>query len=510
MRSLIENRFGLLALVLVALLALYGVGAGTRPGPVPQAVPQPRKVPISSVTVVCPAPDGAEVGVVTPPDGQGPGTATITAAGGAGDGEGGKDDKDDKDGEGDGGGGDGGGGDGRDDGSDGGRVLDTLTTPGRLWQKKAPGGSGPVTVAATGSSAAGLEAAQTRRETSGGQRGLAGARCVEPAASTWMVGPGPAAADVTLYLTNADLAPAVVEILVHSGEGPVTAGTGNTFTLDPGESRALDLREMAPSSLVMAVQVRTVSGRVAAAARAVVDGGRGVDWLPAAAPPATRVVVPGIPGGGGKRELLVASPAETDTLVEVRALTSDGTYALKDRELVEVPAGSVTAVDLSDGIGGQPAALVLTSETPVVAGLVATGTGKKPDVAFTAGAAPIDLGSVVADNRTGKKKGSRLLLAAPETAGKVSVQVLPREGEAPEPFEVGVAAARVKEVELPDADGAFAVVVQPLPGSGPVYGGRVMDERLEDGLALTVQPLAAARVWAVVPPVGESVATVLP
>nr|BFE86690.1 hypothetical protein GCM10020093_092910 [Planobispora longispora] len=168
----------------------------------------------------------------------------------------------------------------------------------------------------------------------------------------------------------------------------------------------------------MAVEVRTGPGRVTAAARAVMRGGKGVDWLPAAAPPATRVVVPAVPGGGGGRELLVATPAEVDTLVEVKALTPDGTYALKGRELVEVPAGSVATVDLSEGVGGQPAALVLTSDTPIVAGVVATGTGKEPDVAFTAGTAPIDLGSVVADNRTGKKKSSRLLLAAPDTAAR--------------------------------------------------------------------------------------------
>jgi hypothetical protein len=488
-KSLIENRFGLLVLVLVALLALYGTAAATRPDrPAADgaaAASEPRRVPISSVTTVCPAPAETRVGVVTPPDGasDAPGTATVTAEGT---------------------------GDAGDAGDAGDKVLDTLDAPGRLWQQEVPAGSGPVTVTATGSSAAGLESAQTRRETSGGQRGLAGVRCVEPAASTWLVGPGPAAADVRLYLSNPDPARAVVEVLVYSGEGPVAGGTGSTIILKPGESRTVELKELAPSPLVMAVEVRTAAGRVTAAARAIMNGGRGVDWLPAAAAPATRVVVPGVPGGGGKRELLVASPAEVDTLVEVKVLTPDGTYALKGRELVDVPAGSVVSVDLSTGIGGQPAALVLTSETPIVAGLAVTGTGKKPDAAFTAGAAPIDLGSVVADNRTGGKRGSRLLLAAPETEGKVSVQVLPRSGDAPEAFELGVAASRVKEVKLPEMDGSFAVVVLPLPGSGPVYGARVMDERIKDGLALTVQPLAAARMWALVPPVTESVATVLP
>ncbi|GAA4222118.1 hypothetical protein FHR32_004183 [Streptosporangium album] len=471
MKSLIENRFSLLALVLVALLALYGVASATQPGAVARPAPGPQKVPVASVTAICPDPTQATVGVVTPPGGQGPGTTTVAT---------------------------------------GAKSLATLEVPGNLWQEKAPEKSGPLTVTSTGSMAAGLESEQTRRETSGKHRGLAGVRCVEPVASTWLVGPGPASADVTIHLTNADSAQAVAEILIYSGEGPVTGGSGGVLTLKPGESRTVKAGDLAPSPLVMAVEVRTSSGRVAAAARAVMNGGRGVDWLPVSAAPATRVVVPGIPGGGGRRELLVASVSESDTLVEVKALTPDGTYALKDRELVEVPAGSVATLDLSTGISGQPSALLLTSDTPIVAGLTVTGTGKKGDVAFTAGAAPIDLGSVVADNRTGKKQSSRLLLTAPDTAGKVSVQVLPRKGEAPEPFEVTVTASRTKEVKLPKVDGAFAVVVLPLPGSGPVYGGRVMEEHVKDGLLMTAQPLAAARLWALVPPITESVSAVLP
>jgi hypothetical protein len=54
------------------------------------------------------------------------------------------------------------------------------------------------------------------------------------------------------------------------------------------------------------------------------------------------------------------------------------------------------------------------------------------------------------------------------------------------------------------------VIVLPLPGSGPVYGGRVMDESVKGGLVLTAQPLAPARLWALVPPITESGATVLP
>ncbi|MEV7005701.1 DUF5719 family protein [Streptosporangium sp. NPDC051022] len=471
MKSLIENRFSLLALVLVALLALYGVASATQPRPLAKPAPGLRQVPVASVTAVCPDPGETTVGVVTPPGGQGPGGVRLVADG---------------------------------------KLLDAPQVPGNLRQEKVPAGSGPLVVTATGSMAAGLEASQTRRETSGTHRGLAGTRCVEPAASTWLIGPGPAAADVVLHLANPDLAQATVEVMVYAGEGPVVDDSGGLIVLQPGESRAIDLKKIAPSPLVMAVEVRTSSGRVTAAARAVMHGGRGVDWLPVSAPPATRVVVPGVPGGGGGRQLLVASTAETDTLVDIKALTPDGTYALKDKEVLEVPAQSVATLDLSTAVAGQPTALLLTSETPIVAGVVVTGEGKKTDVAFTAGAAPIDLGSVVADNRAGGDKGSRLVLTAPETAGKVSVRVLPREGTAPEPFEVDIPAGRTRQVSLPKADGAFAVLVLPVQGSGPVYGGRVMDERIKKGLALTVQPLAAARIWALVPPMTESVAAVLP
>ncbi|MFC3983937.1 DUF5719 family protein [Streptosporangium jomthongense] len=470
MKSLIENRFSLLALVLVALLALYGVASATRPAPEAEPAKGLRRVPVASVTVVCPDPGDTDAAVVTPPGGQDAGTATLVT---------------------------------------GDNTVTALRTPGTLWHEKIPAKSAPLVVTAKANMAAGLEASQTRRETSGRHRGLAGVRCVEPAADTWLVGPGPAAADVTLYLANPGLAQATVELTVYAGEGPVVSDSGDVITMKPGETRAIDLKDVAPSPLVMAVGVRTVSGRVTAAARAIMHGGKGVDWLPASAPPATRVVVPAVPGGGGTRQLLVASTAETDTLVEIKAITSDGTYALKGKEVLEVPAESVATLDLSNAVDDRSAALVLTSETPILAGVTVTGTGKKPDVAFTAGAAPIDLGSVVADNHTGGDKGARLVLSAPETAGKVSVRVLPRKGKAPEPFEVDIPAARTKQVSLPKVDGPFGVLVLPVEGSGPVYGGRVMDERIKKGLALTVQPLAAARVWALVPPTTESMGVVL-
>ncbi|MCT9928829.1 DUF5719 family protein [Planotetraspora sp. A-T 1434] len=519
MKGLIENRFGLLALVLVALAALYGVAYASRPAPVVHKPPQAVRAPVGSVTTVCPAPGGGRVSVVTPPGAQTPGAATVAEiqpptakpeaqptakpeAQPTGKPDGKKDDKSGK----------AGGSEVQSDGTTG-KPVATVRQPGVLWQQEITPGSEPLAIAATGSMAAGLETAQTAREKSGSQRGLAAVRCVEPGANAWFVGPGPAAADVTLYVTNVDAAPADVEIMIYSGEGPVLSDRGNGLVLQPGQHRAVKLRDLAPSPLVMAVEVSTASGRVAAAVKAVLGEGKGVDWLPIAAEPSTRVVVPGIPGTAGLRELYVTAPGEQDTVVQVKAVLKDGSYALKNKESVDVPAGSTATLDMSTGIGGQPAALVLSSDVPIVAGLKITGTGTSQDVAFTAGAPSIDLGSVVADARASRKQTSGLVLSAPFAAATVKIQFLPKEGPVPAPFDVQIPAARTKEITLkapPGSKAGFSVAVQPQPGSGPVYGGRVLTEATPQGLFITTQPLALARTWALVPPTKDSPSAVLP
>ncbi|MCK2221194.1 DUF5719 family protein [Actinomadura sp. ATCC 31491] len=342
-----------------------------------------------------------------------------------------------------------------------------------------------------------LEAGYTSRVTRGAARGLAGVRCTEPAPATWLLGPGPADASVVLHLVNADKAPALVDVQVHAPEGPVSGDKGVGLEIAPGGSRAIDLRTLAPSADIVAVSVTTVFGRVAVSARAVLESG-GVDWIPAAAAPATRVVVPGIPGGGGGRELVVAAPGETDATVRVRAVSEDAEYAMRGRESLDVPAGGVVAADVTTGLAASSAALVLTSDVPIVAGFVMTGTGEHQDVAFTAGTPSLELGSAVAANGA----GSRLVLTAVGTApGKVRVQVVPGKGAAGPALDVDVPANRTRSVRL-TARGDFAVVVTPV--AGEVYGGRVLEERRKDGLLLTAQPLAPARVWTLLPPLADT------
>ncbi|GAA1734616.1 DUF5719 family protein [Nonomuraea bangladeshensis] len=435
MRTFVENRYGLLAVVTVVLAALYGLAWITRPAPAAPASSAPRKVPVESVTAVCPGTKGEKVGVHLP----------------------------------------------------GSLTYETMKS-GAPYVTDGPGA---------------LEAGYTVRATGGAERGLSGVRCTEPAQVTWLLGPGPADADVVLRLANADKAPALVDVQVHAPEGPVSGDKGVGLEIPPGRERAIDLRTLAPSAEITAVGVTTILGRVAVSARVVLESG-GVDWLPAAAAPATRVVVPGIPGGGGGRQLLVAAPGETDAVVRVRAVGEDAEYAMRGRETLDVPAGGVVSADVTTGLGASPAALVLTSNVPIVAGVVMTGTGQHQDVAFTAGTPSLELGSAVARNGA----GSRLVLTAVGgAAGKVRVQVVAGKGAAEPPFDVDVPANRTRSVRL-KARGDFAIVVTPV--SGEVYGGRVLEERLKDGLMFTVQPLAPARVWTLLPPLTDTARVVAP
>ncbi|WP_283138487.1 DUF5719 family protein [Rhizohabitans arisaemae] len=472
--GLVGNRFGLFGLVVVAMIALYGAARISQPE-VPEWTPPPvlTKVAVESVRTVCPDLFQGRTAVLTPAGaGTGNGRAEIRGIGQK-------------------------------------TPLAVVESPGRMWVKDLKGLVPALTVSATGVMASGLEVGQLSRVVTGVERGLAGLRCIEPGTSTWFVGPGPSAADVTLHLTNADTVPAMVGFAVYSGEGPVLTESTQGMTVEPGKSRIVRLRDLAPSADAAAVQVSTTSGRIAAAARVAYPGDKGVDWIPPAVEPNTTVIVPAVPKGGGLRRLYVTAPGDKDTVVRIKVVTSDSMYTPKGHERIDVPAGSTVVTDLTTALAGQAGALQLSADVPIVAGMMSTGTGAKQDVAFSAASPSIDLGSVTLGNRG----PSRLVLSAPLTNAKVSVQVIPARGAPLPAKEVEVPVHRTVQVDIPaprGSEGAYAIVVNPVRDSGPVYGGRVLEERTPEGQLITIQPLAMARTWALVPQVVDTMIAAIP
>ena len=106
-----------------------------------------------------------------------------------------------------------------------------------------------------------------------------------------------------------------------------------------------------------------------------------------------------------------------------------------------------------------------------------------------------------------------VVLSAPQAAAQVQITELTSEGQASAaPRTVAVAGGHTVLVTLtaPRAGGrssAFAVVITPLAGSGPLYAGRVVSQ---NGSALSILPVTSALSWVPLPAVRDSVTTALP
>lgn len=476
MSALLESlrrRYGITALVLLAVPALYGAGELTRPSAAP---PRPRgsAVPVQSAVLACQGVDGSRVGVLSPRRGGGRTDVSVIPYR---------------------------------------SPLAGPAWPGTPWFQQ-PHGADTLAVRASGMAAAGLAAEQTRLVKTGDDRGLTGARCAEPGTDLWFLGSGPAEAkDIEVYLANVDAQPALADVQALSDVGPMVSAEGGGSVVEPYTSRVITigqglegLAQIVDPAGVLALHVKVSTGRVAAAVRVRVDKGKGVGWEPVAGAPGTDLVVPGIPGGTGSRRLLIAVPGDADAKVKLQAITAAGTAvpsAVPGQGVVSAPAQTVTAVPLEASLSGKPAAIRLTSDRPILAGFSMDEGG---GIAYGAAVPPLGAaGGVVADAGPPGATDSALLLTAPGAAATVRLTTITAQGAAPNPQVVKVDAGRTLEVRLsPPPDSGL--LIQPDPGSGPVYAVR----RVTADKFLTVLPVPPAETAITVPPVGDSLTAITP
>lgn len=454
MNRLPGNRFALAALVVLALVALYGVATFARP-----AASAPRHgtaVPVTSANAACPDTHGARVSAVTPPGAHGAGQASVA-----------------------------------------GRSV-VLTSPGAAWSDEVKKkDAGPWVFGAWGSLAPGLTVEQTTAD-----GGLADTSCAQPAADLWFAGPGPAdAEDVGLYLTNVDDRPVTAVIAALSPEGSIETPEGEDDVLvAPHTTRLVQIGvqvegfgQTAADAKIVALHVRADNGRIAAAVR--VQRKKGADWLPATVP-GTSVVVPGVPAGSGARRLLVAVPGGDEATVHVEGIAKDGTFDPLGQRTLQAPALAATPFDV--GLGGKAAALRLVSNKPIVAALVAE---EGDDFAVTAATRPLTpAGEVglVADDRD----RTTLLLTAPGPAAAVRLTQVMAQGPTGTAQNVDVPAGRTIEVRMPPPAGGdgYGLTIAAVRGSGPVYAARLLQIKKQ---GITVLPVGPARTTVVSPSVTD-------
>jgi hypothetical protein len=367
--------------------------------------------------------------------------------------------------------------------------------------------TGPVqgwSVAGGGAMAQGLEAELTQ------DSGLASVRCAEPGSDLWFLGPGQqnGGSQVQLDLMNVDSTAASVDVSVINDGGQVAAGNDNVTE---------SLSSVARGSGVVAIEVHTSIGRVAADVSAESHGV--TSWLPGTAAPSTRLVIPGVPPSGSTAGLFLADPGPSTAKVTVTAITPQGHISPFGSQSVDLPGQSASFVALSP-LGGTTAALQITSDVPVTGAVVVPGSSG-PGV-LTAATAPISEQAIVAGNTSGAGMAASVLLSAPGAAARVRLtEIAPASRAGANGTSSSVTASQVVSVKAGHTlaapvkapsgakhDSAFALVITPLPGSGPLYAARV--ETQDRSNVVSIIPAASALSTISLPPVRDSYDAISP
>lgn len=377
------------------------------------------------------------------------------------------------------------------------------------------GQPGGVMVQASGAMAQGLAAEQT-------SGGVVTAGCGTPGTDFWFAAPGQqTASSIKLYLMNVDDQASDVDVDIITDTGPLQGGTDTGITVPPHGLIVQSLAGLLHNSRAIGLHVRTTVGRVVAALSESSTASQPGGWLPPAQAPAKRLVIPGMPTANGSRELYIADPSGSDASVTLSVVSPGGTYQPTGAGSIDVPAGSASRIQLPS-LSGIAGAAVLTSSVPVTASVMVPGGPAGAPGAFAAAAPSIDEQGVVADVGQARETAT-LVLSAPGAAARVRLATgasgLTSDGRASTGGQGGSAQVIaipakhtvVVHVTRPagvSSSAGFAIVLTPLPGSGPVYAGRAL--AAPNGTVLGIMPVTSALTTVPLPGVRDSLMTVAP
>ena len=536
MRLIVENRFALFGLVALALSALFGIAAVTRPLTAEWGVTEPGTIRPSHALRVCPAPHDGEaessVAAFAPRVGRDDtgGLWAVPVPPTAEDGTGDRDAPE----------------------PDGPGARPTpdpdmfpgeeQTEPGSVWGADTSGAAAPTAVHARGSLASGLESAQITAAADS----ITEVRCVEPSVSTWFALPGGGDSEgvrlerITVHLTNPETSRATVSLDIHTSGGPSRSLDSRGISLMPGRSTELDITELSQSIGGVGVQVRTSTGRVSASLLAEHAAGH-ADWVPPTAAPAREHVVPGVPAGPGRRHLVIAVPGDEPARARIHVIGpeaggtagSDGGRFGEEEDAapaagtgddpleLRVPPAASARISLDAVLGGETGAVVVEADVPVVAGVAAEfadGPDEVSETAYTAAVPPLsfplDTAAVLPDSPAGTE--TRLALTAPEGGARLMATPIGADGTQGDSVRIEVAAGTTtvfggdgRGWAAPDGTGSgdgYTVRLELLEGSGPLYAARI----LTGGDARSVSPLRPAPVEVALPVVRDTMVGVVP
>jgi hypothetical protein len=370
------------------------------------------------------------------------------------------------------------------------RLRTTSSDAGWPVRTRATGAAG-VEVTATGGSAPGLVAAQTTLVRSGDLRGLSSAACTPPSDDTWLVAGGTEAGRRgRIVLVNPADNPVDVDVDVRGESGAVQRSPGSSVAVPARSRTVLLLDALAPGVRSPVVHVTTTGGAVSATLSDAWLSGttpRGVDDAGPTAPPARRVLVPALLGGGPS-SVRIASTGAAQAVVQLRLLGPKGAVDLPDGGVVRVPAAGTTTVDLGSLTSGGYL-VEMVSDVPVVAGaLVRRSDVSAGELAWFGSTTPA--GALVGAAGLGGGGGwwSGLVLGAPGDAVEAELVTVTADGSS-RTRSVDVAAGTTATVPTADAVAAW---VRPRPGTGELFAAHATTREDPRGQLVTGGALSPA------------------
>lgn len=369
--------------------------------------------------------------------------------------------------------------------------------------------AGGVVVQASGAMARGLEAEQVL------PGGKVSARCDGPGTDFWFTGPGAfVVTHIQLFLMNVGSQPADVDVQAYTDAGPLQGSTDTGIAVAPHTMVTQSLEKMLHGTRVIALNVRTSVGQVVAAVEETKGAARTGAWLPTSAAPGTRVVIPGMPPTEGTRQLFIAVPGTQDAHITLSAVTSKGSYHPTGGGGLDIPGGSVAQLSLSS-LSGIYGAVEVSSTVPITASLLTTGGQRGTPGVFSGATPPLEEQGVVATNVSNGGAVSSVVLSAPWRAARVRITEVGAgggQGQAAPGKVVTVRAHRslLQQLAVPPGTrrgSAFAVVVTPLPGSGPLYAARVVMSSGRGGGLQSILPVSSALTVVPLPNVQDELVT---
>jgi len=369
--------------------------------------------------------------------------------------------------------------------------------------------AGGVVIQASGAMARGFEAEQVA------PGGKVSARCGAPGTDFWFIGPGAfTIGHIELFLMNVGSQPADVDVQAYTDAGPLQGSTDTGVAVAPHTMATQSLDKMLHGTRMVALNVRTSVGQVVAAVEETKGAARTGAWLPTSAAPGTRVVIPGMPPTAGTRQLFLAVPGTQAAHITLSAVTSKGSYHPTGGGGLDIPGGSVAQLSLSS-LSAIYGAIEISSNVPVTAALLAPGGQRGTPGAFTGATPPLEEQGLVAANVSSGGAVSSLVLSAPWRAAKVRItEVGAGGGQGPAaPGKVVLVQAHhslLQQLAVPPGTrrgSAFAVIVTPLPGSGPLYAGRVVMSSGRGGALQSILPVSSALTVVPLPDVQDELVT---